>query len=214
MLKEIKDASYDANDFGCGLMHELAITAAKNGWSPTDMSDLARNSNLMKLVLGAIRRTHKVDFIKHFIDCDVFPSVEKGYKLDYHQPMGQLLFDSTLLGFNSFKYPIQVGEDILNLLKKNNFLTEEGDVVLNANILDDLLLPENQIFIPKFWREISGENHFIYFFGTTYKKDNRFYVRCMHWENNEKRWCSKYDDLRYRDFLANNSSTIVLKKIN
>lgn len=213
MLKEIKEASYDANDFGCGLMHELAITAAKNGWSLADISDLAKNSNLMKLVLGTVRGTHKVNFIQHLINCDVLPSLKKGYKIVHHQKMGQLLFDSTLFGFNSFEYPIQIGYDILNSLKKNNFLTEQGDMVLNANVLDYLLLPKNQIIIPKFWRKISCNHHLIYFFGTIYKKDDRFYVRCMYWEDDKKKWCSRYDGLQYSDFLADNSSTIVLRKI-
>lgn len=48
------------NDFGVGLMHEGAITAAKAGWEPEDFSKLAKDENLMKLIYGVLHGTHEI----------------------------------------------------------------------------------------------------------------------------------------------------------
>src|SRR3989344_505317 len=89
----------EAADFGVGLMHEVAITAAKVGGEPDDFAKLAKNKELMKAILGVLRGTHEIKAVEYLIDCDADPFVPSGRTLVEHKRGGKIKFDPVKIKF-------------------------------------------------------------------------------------------------------------------
>jgi hypothetical protein len=87
-----------SNDFSVTLMGEVAITAAKAGWEPENLSDLSKDENLMRQVLGVLKGTHEIKGIEHVIDCDAEPFIPNGWSVEEHQKGGIIKFDPSMIG--------------------------------------------------------------------------------------------------------------------
>lgn len=174
-------------DFGVGLMHEYAITAAKAGWEPQDIANLSQDENLMKLVRGVLRGTHEIKNVAHIIDCDAEPFIPGGWKVENHQKGGIIQFDATKIDFYLSKK--QEKGSI-----QGNALREElkDKKVLNANVLDYLLV--NPRAIPEEWK-----GKYIFFWGTIYRDSGGgLYVRCLCWHDGAWRWSHNWLDSGFR----------------
>lgn len=158
-------------------MSEVVITAAKTGWEPQDFSDLLKDENLMKQVLGVLRGTHEIKGIEHVIDCDAEPFIPSGWKVEEHQKGGNIKFDASQVELYLSKK--QKSRSI-----EGNRLREElkGKKVLNANVLDYLLA--NPKAIPEEWK-----GKYIFFWGTIYRDSDVYLsVRYLYWLGGQWYW--------------------------
>jgi hypothetical protein len=111
--------------------------------------------------------------VQTIIDLTAVPFIPDGWELEEHHGEGVWQFDSHhiqlwLTPLQSAGNSMEHGEHVIK---------ELGDLpVLNANVLDWLLLPENQHLIPNGWR-----SKIIYFWGTIYSWNRRRWkvVRCL-----------------------------------
>ncbi len=183
-----------SNEFGCTLMGEVTISAAKAGWEPKNMDDFSKDENLMKLVLGVMHGTHEIKGTKHDIDCDAEPFIPTGLKLEEHQKGGTIKFD--------------VSNVVLYLARQQQIANIDcwalrgelrGKKVLNANVLDFLL--KHPEFIPEHWKSKK-----ILFWGTIYRgcykeTRNELYVRYLSWSGgNANRWDHANTNITSNDF--------------
>jgi hypothetical protein len=171
-----------ANDFGVELMHENAITASKVGWEPEDMTNLSKDENLMKLVLGVVRGTHEIKGV-YSIDCNASPMIPSGWSVEEHQKGGIIKFDAS-------KVELYLSKKQKNGTIVGNKLREElkGKKVLNANVLDYLLA--NPKAIPDEWKGKA-----IFFWGTIYRRSGgNLYVRCLFWSGAKWNWGGNWLD--------------------
>ena len=108
------------------------------------------------------------------IDCEAFPFVPDGWKIESHSKGGQFEFDLEMIGLCVTDYQSQYTTDCRKEL--------EGKLLLNACVLDYLLI--NQDLIPEEWKQ--GKKHF---WGTIFRNKNGWLtVRCLCW--NEDKWVS------------------------
>jgi hypothetical protein len=85
-----------SNEFSCTLMGEVVITAANADWEPEDFSQLSKDKNLMKLVLGVLHGTHVIkvkeiptlNFIVK-VNRSIQPSYPDWVKRVIHPELGQ-----------------------------------------------------------------------------------------------------------------------------
>ncbi len=117
---------------------------------------------------------------EHMIDCDADPFLPEGWEVVERRKGGQLRWDPArirqVVKLNPGEASVQ-GNELRNRLK--------NEPVLNANVLDYLLRPENQHLIPEEW----GDGYGRFFWGTIYRDPNGdLYVRCLYRDGGQWRW--------------------------
>lgn len=156
-----------SNDFGVGLMHEVAITASKAGWEPENMADFSKDENLFRLVREVQKGAYEIKAVQHTIDCDTDPVVPFQWVVEEHQKGGIIKFD-----VSKVRFYLSETQKNRNIDSGENLRKElEGRRVLNSNVLYYLM--QNTKFIPEEWKvDEEGKTRFIYFWGTIFKQQN------------------------------------------
>jgi hypothetical protein len=135
------------------------------------------------------RKMNKVILTKHVIDCDAYPFLPDGWKVEEHQKSGQLEWDPAKVAL--YLSPKQQNGKVIEGHKLRKEL--KGKPVLNANVLDFLLAhPE---LIPDEWK---GET--VFFWGTIYRgSGGALYVRCLSWNVGQWYWHSRWLENDWHD---------------
>jgi hypothetical protein len=120
-----------------------------------------------------------------FIDCDAYPFVPEGWKVEEHRKGGKfatadLKMTKLFLSDGQKGGEYMVGNELRKELKSKP--------VLNANALDFFL--KHPEFIPEEWKSMA-----IFFWGTIYRHSNsRLYVRGLNWCGDAWDWCNHWVD--------------------
>jgi len=171
-----------SSDVSVGLAHELTITAIKVGWEPKDFADLAHSEDKARKVLDYLRGLSEIKPIIHAIDCDAAPFVPDSWSVEEHKKGGIFTWDPTKVRLYLSKRQ-EDGKCILSYELRRELANQP---VLNSNVLDYLLRPENQHLIPEDWK-----GKFVFFWGTVYRRSNVYLcVRCLCWYG--ARWLWRY----------------------
>lgn len=154
-----------ANDFGVGLMHEFAITAAKAGWEPEDLANLAKDENKLRQMLAYAKGYAEIKTVQHIIDCDADPMILfNGWTVEEHKKGGQVAFDASKIAL--YVHDKQKNGKTIEGSKLRKELANQP--VLNANVLDYLM--RNSHLIPDEWKQDKqGNTRYIFFWGTIYR---------------------------------------------
>ncbi len=99
-------------------MHELAIAAAKMGWTPEELDALVKSEILMKKVRGAVRGSYTIDAVK--IDCTgqvVFPS---HWTVESHIPCDSFFLNS----------------ETVELIRASDYMKEGETLIHRDRLLD------------------------------------------------------------------------------
>jgi hypothetical protein len=124
-------------------------------------------------VLEGLKLLIKGKLSSKTVDLDAQPFIPEDSSVEEHRKGGMLVFSPESIGL--YLSGRQKGDGLV----KGHGLREELEAltVLNANLLDWLLKPENQHLIPKEWRGKA-----VCFWGTIYRRpDGCLYVRYLHW---------------------------------
>lgn len=169
-----------------GQANDLKLAMRKGGWANDDLKQLENQSvltNVLKLVRGeADLQLKKGRHTSVTIDLGGDPYVPRGWRAGEHQKGG-------LWRFNAENVDLYLadGQKDGKILHPSLLRRElEGQQVLNANVLDWLLVHRGRI--PEAWKDKQ-----VFFWGTIYYGDNHSSsVRYLHhvhggwqWE-----WCS------------------------
>lgn len=131
--------------------------------------------------------------VLHVIDCDAEPFIPEDWEVEEHIRGGRFKFNPSQLSL--FLTDEQRAGTMIsgsNLRKKL-----KGKPVLNANVLDYLLIHPELISVP----DHQWKNRRVYFWGTIYcDTDGHFYVRCLRWHSEPvregNRWHPSHSWLR------------------
>lgn len=161
-----------------GLAHKVCLAAEEQGYTPELLNTLAEHPTL----LGELRKVQlgfsEIKPILQAINCDADPFIPEGWSVlpDKDQlpnrAKGIFTWDQTKVKLYLSKK--QKGDKYL----VGNDLRKElaSQLVLNANVLDYLLKPENQHLIPKEWK-----GKYVFFWGTIYRgSGGGLCVRCLY----------------------------------
>jgi hypothetical protein len=197
----------NASALGCGLAHELGMTAAKAGWELSDFSSLADSEEKCRQVLSFLRGHAEIQIREHFIYCDATPFIPKGWSVlpDEEQ------IPTRLRG--QFKWDKEKQKDAFYLSgceciggnELREELAEKRIVVLPANVLNYLL--DDQRLIPEDWKkDEGGKILYIYFWGTIYSSSvDRLCVFYLYWGGNE--WRYDYECIN-KNWRSNNLAAV------
>ncbi|MGB4076248.1 MAG: hypothetical protein WBK28_00905, partial [Minisyncoccia bacterium] len=160
----------NVSEYSIGLLHELAIKAAKANYSPKDLAEITEE-DLRQLRL--VRRGNaSITVVPHLIDCDADPFVPDGLFVKEHQKGGQLQWDPTKVSL--WRSRDQQGNKLVKGYKLRERL--ESKHVLNACVLGDLL--QNPELIPPAWK---GKT--VFFWGTVYRDNDMYLFICfLYWK--------------------------------
>jgi hypothetical protein len=119
------------------------------------------------------------------IDCDGQPFIPNGWKIESHQPGGQIEFDPAKIDLWLFEEQTRgtiTGNELRPLVERR------PGVILNACVLDHLL--KNTALIPESWKQDDqGRTRYIYFWGTIYRDSgDSLYVRYLCWRDGQWVW--------------------------
>ena len=130
-----------------------------------------------------------VSYPQHLIDCDAAPFQPNGWSMEKHVKAGQFEWNPTRV-----KLYLAKSQKPGKLVEGNKLRKElEGQMVLNANVLDYLL--KNPELIPDEWKGKA-----VFFWGTIYR-DSRgdLYVRCLYWDGSRWHWNYRWLDRSFND---------------
>ncbi len=158
-------------DFGIGLMHEVAVAAAKHGWSPDELSSLCKHPELMFQVRGVLLGTHLIDRVECIIDADALPFIPEGCTIECHTKNGmynwwQNIPTTSLPGQTKSSYDAYFG----HFMAEWRLTRYSSEIILNATILDTLIV--SQYLIPNIWKNYSYCKKGVAFYGTVYLDPN------------------------------------------
>lgn len=175
---------------------ELEDAAVRLGFTPGEIRTLAGRKDLLQLVRQALRGAIGIGPV---IDCDADPFLPRGWEgVEYHKKGGQLTLDMSNVRLHLS--PNQMDGKCIEGNKLRRELASEQ--VLNANVLDYLLKPENQHLIPEKWK-----GKYVFFWGTIYRSSSGgLYVRYLCW--NDGSWSRGYYWLDY-NFHGSNSAAVL-----
>ena len=159
----------NVSKYSIGLLHELAINAAKADYSPTDLASITENDLRQ---LKRIQSGHAfVADVEHVVDCSADPYVPAGYTVEKHQKS-----DTWKSGTSLSQMDLYLTDDQMRGVSVEGHKLHEELVakpVLNANVLDYLLARRH--LIPE---TLEGKR--VCFWGTVYRYSNgNLYVRCL-----------------------------------
>ena len=166
-------------EFNHGAVHEFLVTFAAEGGTETDLTKLTKSKKKCGQVLQFLHGSCEIRPKRLLINLSADPFCPKDLTVEEHIKAKPWKFDAKQVEL--YLDPAQSGGSILghDLCK-----ALKGEPVLNANVLDWLLLEENQHLIPEEWK---GKG--IFFWGTIYcVRDGSLVVRCLRWYGD--RWQS------------------------
>jgi hypothetical protein len=155
--------------------HELKMGFRRHDYDNALIKQLSEGDNLGKVREFLLGRA-EFKPIDHIIDLDADDFPTRGPTVR-HRKGGQFKWDPTKLMFHLSKKQqgkkVVYGHDLRDELM--------GKLMLNANLLDYLIKPENQHLIPESWKkDEKGRNRNIYFWGTIFcDSRGKPYVRYM-----------------------------------
>lgn len=172
-----------------GQAHELAMSLGRNGWSNTQVKK-ACEGYFLREVLNVLNGLSEICPIEHTIDLSTDPFIPKGWKGVEEHRRGKVVKierkgDNLYLNGEKIDFYLSekqrkgsysIGTDLRKELANQS--------ILNANVLDYLLKPENQHLIPEEWK-----GKYIFFWGTIYRDANlNLYFRCLYWHGDGWDW--------------------------
>ncbi|MFA6253597.1 MAG: hypothetical protein WC687_05055 [Patescibacteria group bacterium] len=163
--------------FSIGQMNQLGDAFEAHGLTPEDVTKLRSHPDFAMLRLFA-RGQAKLVLPQHLIDCDAAPFQPNGWSVEKHIKAGQFEWNPTKV-----KLYLAKSQKPGKLVEGNKLRKElEGQLVLNANVLDYLLAhPE---LIPDEWKGKA-----IFFWGTIYRNaDGHLFVRYLCWVDGGWDW--------------------------
>ncbi len=176
-----------------GQANELKLAFRRAGYSNADIKRLCEEVTLAdfrKVLYGLA----EINPLTHVIDCDAFPCEYDCWDLVSHQKGGSLTWDSKR--FSLFVHELQQkGNTLDGYAIRGSLKNTAGKIVLNANVLDYLLMHPR--LIPDEWKErVNNEPLRVFFWGTIYcLKDSTVsphYVRCLLWSQSDREWAGDY----------------------
>ncbi len=162
--------------FSIGQMNQLGDAFEAHGMTPEDVTKLRSHPDFAMLRLFA-RGQAKIVLPQHLIDCDAAPFPPNGWSMEKHIDGGQFEWNPTRV-----KLYLAKSQTPGKLIEGNKLRKElEGQLVLNANVLDYLL--KNPELIPDEWKGKA-----VFFWGTIYRNSNGdLFVRYLRWSGSQ--WC-------------------------
>jgi hypothetical protein len=163
---------------------ELKAAFRRGNWTNAEVKRLSEGDLLAK-VRNVVRGFSAITPILHAIDCDADPFIPDGWIV---LPEDQL--PNRVKGIFTWEptkvklYPSKKKKGDRYILGHD--LREElaNQSVLNVNLLDYLLKPENQHLIPEDWK-----GKYVFFWGTIYRSSyGSLYVRYLYWFDGAWGW--------------------------
>ena len=195
-----------SNEFvlGVGPAEKLQTACRRNNCGIELIEWLCTSNNLARVMDIQLGRA-EIKPIEHVIDLGASPYLPDGWKVEEHQKgkLVKLERRGDDLYLDGKKIDLFLSKNQKGGCIGGNNLREElaKEPVLNANVLDHLLKPENQHLIPDSWK---GKCAF--FWGTVYRSaDGNLCVRCLYWDGDGWNW--NYDWLG-NDWFANRPAAV------
>ena len=158
--------------YSIGAMNQLGDALEKAGFTPEEVTKLKQFSDLGKIkdVLSGIAT---IAYPDHLIDTDATPFIPDGWSVEKHSGHGLWKWNPNSIQLFLSKEQernYEVGHDLQQIIE-----SQQGKIILNANVLDYLLAhPE---LIPESWKGKA-----VFFWGTIYRgSDGRLCVRYLGW---------------------------------
>lgn len=169
--------SEDMSSYSEGQTHQLMTKLEAAGYTADDITKLGQSKHLPK-IKDVLNGCAVISYPKHLIDCDAAPFQLNGWSVEKHIKGGQFEWNPTRV-----KLYLAKSQKPGKLVEGNKLRKElEGQLVLNANVLDYLLAhPE---LIPDEWKGKA-----VFFWGTIYRYSNgNLFVRCLFWHDSRWDW--------------------------
>ncbi|MEK7115066.1 MAG: hypothetical protein AAB847_01780 [Patescibacteria group bacterium] len=193
-----------------GQANELKLAFRRTGWLNNEEVKLLCEGDLLGQVRQVLLGYATIVPLDHVVDCDADPLIPQGWSLKgegaEHRKGGMVKLERR-------------GEDLYANGKKIELFLVEGQKgsnnigghklrkklvskpVLNANVLDYLLKPENQHLIPESWK-----GKYVFFWGDVYRGSGGDpYVRYLCWHGGGWRWGCRWLD---SDFGSSDPATV------
>ncbi len=168
----------NVSEISVGLAHELCITAAKAGFTPVELDNLAKSEDTLRQFRQVLLGHAVITVPEHLVDLDANPFIPDGWKIEEHQKGGALKWNASQVSLY-LSEPQKRGRSIEGNKLRN---TLKGDPVLNANVLDYLLAHPD--LIPEDWK-----GKYVFFWGTIYRDSGgNLCVRFLCWSGGGWGW--------------------------
>lgn len=178
-----------------GQTHQLMDKLEAAGYTAEDITKLGQSKHLPE-IKDVLNGRGVISYPQHLIDCDAAPFRPDGWSVENHIKGGQLEWNPTRVKLYLAKS--QKPGKLVEGSKLRNEL--EGQMVLNANVLDYLL--KNPELIPDEWKGKA-----IFFWSTIYRYSlDGLCVRYLFW--NDSRWSWSYRWL-YESFYDNDLAAVL-----
>jgi len=153
-----------------GQTHQLMTKLEAAGYTADDITKLGQSKHLPE-IKDVLNGRAVISYPQHLIDCDAAPFQPNGWSVEKHTKGGQFQWNPTRV-----KLYVAKSQKSGKLVEGNKLRKElEGQLVLNANVLDYLLAhPE---LIPDEWKGKAA-----FFWGTIYRgSSGNLCVRYLCW---------------------------------
>ncbi len=180
-----------------GQVHQLVDKLEAAGYTADDITKLGQSKHLLE-IRDVLNDRAVISYPKHLIDCDALPFTPNGWEVVEHKQGGQLEWNPARVKLYLAKS--QKPGKLVEGSKLRNEL--EGQMVLNANLLDYLL--KNPELIPDEWKRKG-----IFFWGTIYRYSlDGLCVRYLYWDGSRWYWSYRwlYDSFYSNDLAAVSAS--------
>lgn len=169
-----------------GQTHQLMNSLEAVGYTADDITKLGQSKHLPQ-IKDVLYGHAVISYHQPIIDCDAAPFLPNGWSVEKHTKGGQFEWNPTRV-----KLYLAKSQKPGKFVEGNQLRKElEGQKVLNANVLDDLLA--NPTFIPEEWKGKA-----VFFWGTIYRSRAGLFVCYLGW--NDGKWgrgCSWLGDNFY-----------------
>ena len=164
-----------------GQANELKLAFRREGlWTNEKIKMLTEQKGLLGQVHEVLLGRAEIIPKKNVIDCDAVPFLPTGWQIEEHKKGGQFEWNPTKVSLWLAKGQ-QGGKWLIGRELRKEL---EDKPVLNVNVMDYLLKPENQHLIPEEWKGKA-----VFFWGTIYSdSDGYLYVRDLYWDGSRWYW--------------------------
>ncbi len=168
--------------FSIGQMNQLGDAFEAHGMTPEDVTKLRSHPDFAMLRLFA-RGQAKIVLPQLLIDCDAAPFTPNGWSIHKEDQIASAVHGQFEWNPTRVKLHLSKSQKPGKLVEGNKLRKElEGQLVLNANVLDGLLAHSE--LIPDEWKGKA-----IFFWGTIYRDSNGdLCVRYLYWDDSRWRW--------------------------
>ncbi|MBI3335589.1 MAG: hypothetical protein HY001_03775 [Candidatus Portnoybacteria bacterium] len=194
----------DKFSMSCGQEHELEMAFERTGWDNAEVKVLTVGNNL-KLVRDFVRGYAQLVPVDHVVDCDADPFIPQDWSLKgegtEHLKGGAIKLerrgDDLYANGKKIKLFLSEGQKSSRYIGGHKLREELAHKpILNANILDHLLKPENQRLIPESWK-----GQYVFFWGTVYRGSFGYLcVHCLYWSGDRWHWDCYWLGLDFNSF--------------